>query len=45
MHYFEPEGKRMSMVWKNHDSQSPKKAKVVKLIEKVMCVVFMDSLV
>ena len=35
----------MSMVWTNHDSPSPKKVKVVKLIGIVMCVVFMDSLV
>ena len=33
----------MSMVWKNRDSQPPKKAKVVKLMGNVMCVVFMDS--
>ena len=43
VHYYEPEDKRMSMVWKNRDSPPPKKAKVVKLIGKVMCVVFMDS--
>ena len=33
----------MSMVWKNRDSPPPKKAKVVKSMGKVMCVVFMDS--
>ena len=43
MHYYEPEDKRISMVWKNRDSPLPKKAKVVKMMEKVMCVVFMDS--
>ena len=43
VHYYEPEDKRMSMVWKNRDSQTPKKAKVVKSMGKVMCVVFMDS--
>ena len=31
------------MVWKNRDGPPAKKAKVVKLMEKVMCVVFMDS--
>ena len=35
----------MSMVWMNRDSSPPKKVKVVKLMGKVMCVVFMDSLV
>ena len=35
----------MSMVWKNRDSPPPKKMKVVELMGKVMCVVFMDSLV
>ena len=43
VHYYEPEDKRMSMVWKNRDSPPPKKAKVVKSMGKVMCVVFMDS--
>ena len=33
----------MSMVWKNRDSPPPKTLKVVKLIGKVMFVVFMDS--
>ena len=33
----------MSMVWKNRDSPHRKKAKVVKLMGKVMCVVFMAS--
>ena len=32
----------MSMVWKNRDSPH-RKAKVVKSMGKVMCVVFMDS--
>ena len=31
------------MVWKNRDGPPAKNAKVVKLMEKVMCVVFMDS--
>ena len=36
-----------SMVWKNRDSPRPppKKVKVVRLMGKVMCIVFMDSLV
>ena len=33
----------MSMVWKNRDRPHRKKAMVVKLMRKVMCVVFMDS--
>ena len=35
----------MSMVWKNRDSPPSKKVKMVKLMGKVMCVVFIDSLV
>ena len=33
----------MSMVWKNCDSPHRKKAKAVKLMGKVMCVVFIVS--
>ena len=33
----------MPMVWKNRNSPIQKKAKVVKLMGKVMCVVFMES--
>ena len=33
----------MSMVWKNRDSPHRKKAKVVKLMRTVMCVIFMES--
>ena len=33
----------MSMVWKNRDSPHRKKVKVVKLMGKVMCVVFIES--
>ena len=33
----------MSMIWKNRNIPPPKKAKLVKLFGKVMCVVFMDS--
>ena len=34
VHYYEPEDKRMSMVWKNGASPPLKKAKVVKLMGK-----------
>ena len=34
VHYYEPEDKRMSMVWKIRDSPPLKKAKVVKLMGK-----------
>ena len=43
MHCYEPEDKRIFMLWKNRDSPPPKKAKVVKMMGKVMRVVFMDS--
>ena len=43
VHYYEPEDKRMYMVWKNRDSPPAKKAKVIKSMGKVMCFVFMDS--
>ena len=33
----------MSLEWQNRDSPIRKKAKVVKLMGKVMCVVFMES--
>ena len=33
----------MSMVWKNGDSPHREKVKVVILMGKVMCVVFMES--
>lgn len=42
VHYYEPEDKRMSMVWKNHNSPPPKKAKAIKSMGKVMCIVFLD---
>lgn len=42
VHYYEPEDKRMSMVWKNHNSPPPKKAKAMKSMGKVMCIVFLD---
>lgn len=42
VHYYEPEDKRMSMVWKNQNSPPPKKAKTTKSMGKVMCIVFLD---
>ena len=42
VHYYEPEDKRMSMVWKNYNSSSPKKARAMKSIGKVICIVFLD---
>ena len=42
VHYYEPENKQMSMVWKNHNSPQPKKAKAIKSMGKVMCIVFLD---
>ena len=42
VHYFETEDKRMSMVWKHHDGLPPKKAKVVKSMDEVMNIVFLD---
>ena len=37
VHFYEPEDKRTSMVWKHSDSPPPKKAKTVKSMGKVMC--------
>ena len=42
VHYYEPEDKKC-LVWKNRGSPPPKKAKAVKLMGKVTCVVFMYS--
>ena len=42
VHYYEPEDKKMSMVWKTPESPPPKKARAVKSMGKVMCIVFMD---
>lgn len=42
VHYYEPESKRQSSIWKHLDSPPPKKAKVVKSLGKVMCIMFMD---
>ena len=43
VHYYEPESKRESMVWKHRDSPPPMKAKACKSMGKVMCIVFMDA--
>ena len=45
VHYYEPEDRRMSMVWKNHNSPSPKKAKAMKFMVKVMCIAFLGPVV
>lgn len=42
LHYYEPESKRQSSVWKTHGTPPPKKAKTVKSVGKVMYMVFMD---
>lgn len=41
-HYFEPESKQQSSVWKHKDSPPPKKAKVTKSMGKHMFILFMD---
>ena len=42
LHYFEPESKRQSSVWKTPTSPPPKKAKVVSSMKKHMFVFVMD---
>ncbi|KAK3084951.1 hypothetical protein FSP39_021962 [Pinctada imbricata] len=42
IHYYEPESKRQSSVWKTPGTPPPKKAKAVKSMDKVMYMVFMD---
>ena len=42
VHFYEPEDKRSSMVWKHSDSPPPKIAKTVKSMGKVMCIMFID---
>ena len=42
VHYYEPEDKRMSMVWKNQNSPLSKKATAMKCMGKLMCIVFRD---
>ena len=42
VHFYEPEDKRSSMVWKHSDSPLPKKAKTIKSMGKVMCIMFVD---
>ena len=41
LHYFEPEVKRESSVWKTPGTPPPKKAKVVKSMGKIMYIMFM----
>lgn len=42
LHFYDPETKAESMVWKRPSSPPPKKAKVIKSAKKVMFLVFMD---
>ena len=43
VHYYEPESKRQSSVWKSAGTPPPKKAKSVKSMDKIMYMVFMDN--
>lgn len=42
-HYFEPEGKKQSSIWKTPDTPPALKAKSVKSMGKIMFMVFMDN--
>ena len=42
LHYFEPEGKCQSSVWKSSSTPPPKKAKMSKSMGRIMFMVFMD---
>ena len=42
LHYYDPEDKRQSCVWKTAQSPPPKKAKVTKSMGKNMFIVFLD---
>jgi histone-lysine N-methyltransferase SETMAR len=42
LHYYDPEDKRQSSVWKTAASPPPKKAKVTKSMGKHMFIVFID---
>ena len=43
VHFYEPEGKQQSSVWKTVQSPPPVKYKTVKSLGKVMLIVFMDN--
>lgn len=43
LHYFEPEGKRQSSVWKTPQTPPPKKARLSKSMGKNMFIVFLDQ--
>ena len=43
VHFYEPESKQQSSVWKHPTSPSPVKAKLSKSVGKVMCVMFFSS--
>ena len=42
IHFFEPESKQQSSVWKHHSSHSPTKALIAKSACKVMAIIFCD---
>lgn len=42
LHYFDPEGKRESSIWKTPNTPPPKKARQSKSLGKVMFMVFLD---
>jgi hypothetical protein len=43
VHYFTPESKRASKQWKHTHSPTPKKAKAIFSVGKIMATVFWDS--
>ena len=43
VHFYEPENKRQSSVWKHKTSPSPIKARLSKSVGKVMCIIFFTS--
>lgn len=42
LHYFEPEGKRHSSLWKTPGNPPPNKARMMKSLRKNMFIVFLD---
>ena len=43
VHFYEPESKQQSSIWKHPMSPSPVKAKLCKSVGKVMCIMFFSS--
>ena len=43
VHFYEPESKQQSSIWKHPTSPSPIKAKLSKSVGKVMCIMFFSS--